>query len=142
MRRYIEAIPHAMWSIAAGDSDITITGSNTKLLKDTTSLGVLGCSRLSVVTRKDAGVNTLAGLNGRKIGFVTGGFLLNKFGLQPVLAKHNERRPHPFPRFGDRLQRRPACPTIFGPGHRQPGRRCPETQQCLSLQPYAGYGGV
>lgn len=90
VRRYVASIPRAIRGISDGDYDLIISGAKTNAFKETTSLAVLGCSRLEVVTRQDADINTLSDLKDRKIGFVTGGFLLkkfgHKFGMRPVLA--------------------------------------------------------
>lgn len=92
--KYIDSIPRAMRAINEGEYDLIISSAQSKALRKTKSLGVLGCSHLGVVALKSADIKSLADLKDRKIGFVTGGFLLNKFGekfgLFPVTANHSK----------------------------------------------------
>ncbi len=90
----IEPIPRALKSIAHGEHDFILSGATSPAFKNTRSLGTVGCNRAIVVTAKKAKLSTLVDLHGRRIGFISNGFLLrkfgNKFGLVAVQTSSGE----------------------------------------------------
>lgn len=86
-------VPRMLKAMAEGSADMAITGAVSDLLKETTSLGVIGCSRIIVQLSKTSKVRSVDDLAGKDIGFVTNGFLYklygDKFGLRPVQVRNS-----------------------------------------------------
>ena len=80
--------------MADGSAQLIITGAVSRLLKNTNSLGDIGCSRIIVLTSAKSGIKNLADLEGKNIGFVAGGFLdklySKKFGLIPHRTRNGQ----------------------------------------------------
>jgi ABC-type amino acid transport substrate-binding protein len=87
-------IPRSLKAMAGGSAQLIITGAVSGLLKNTDSLGVIGCSRIIVLTSARSGIKTLADLEGKNIGFVASGFLdklySKKFGLIPHRTRNSQ----------------------------------------------------
>ncbi|MBT3701166.1 MAG: ABC transporter substrate-binding protein [Alphaproteobacteria bacterium] len=87
-------IPRSLKAIADGSAQLIITGAVSRLLENTDSLGIIGCSRIIVLTSAKSGIKNLADLEGKNIGFVASGFLdklySNKFDLIPHRIRNSQ----------------------------------------------------
>jgi len=81
-------------AMAEGSAQLIITGAVSGLLKNTEPLGVIGCSRIIMLTSAKSGIKSLGDLDGKNIGFVASGFLdklySNKFGLIPHRTRNSQ----------------------------------------------------
>lgn len=75
----LEPIPRAIRNVVMGHVDLIISGSSSKAMVDTPAVGILGCHRTVVLTRKNSGISDLASLRDKRVAYVTGGIFKKKF---------------------------------------------------------------
>ena len=65
--------------LVTGQSDLIISGSDSKVMTSAASLGIVSCHTVIVQTRKNSGINSLQDLQGKAIGYVTSGIFQKKY---------------------------------------------------------------
>ncbi len=76
----VAPISRSIRTFARGEADLIITNSSSNMITAHPSLGVFGCHRTVLLTRKGSDIGALEEVRGKPIGYVTNALLFKKFG--------------------------------------------------------------